>query len=79
MDDRASPTVQWVKNPLAVQETPEMGVLPLGQGDPPGEGPGNPLWCSCLEHPMDRRHWQATGHRIAESDMTEHLSTHTFE
>ena len=33
---------------------------------------GNPLQYSCLENPMDRGAWQATVHRAAESDMTEH-------
>ena len=42
-----------------------------------GEGNGNALQYSCLENPMDREAWQATGswgHR--ESDTTEQL-THT--
>ena len=29
-------------------------------GRPPGGGHGNPLQCSCLENPMDRRAWRAT-------------------
>ena len=33
----------------------EMGVLSLGQEDPPGEGHGNPLQYSCLGNSMDRR------------------------
>ena len=40
-------------------------------GRSPGEGHGNPLQFSCLENPMDKRAWQATVHRVAESDMTE--------
>ena len=32
---------------------------------------GNPLQYSCLENPMDRGAWWATGHGIAESDTTE--------
>ena len=46
------------------------GLIP-GSGRSPGEGHGNPLQCSCLENPMDRGAWWATGHGIAESDMTE--------
>ena len=34
-------------------------------GKIPGEGNGNPLQYSCLEHPMDRGAWQATVHRAA--------------
>ena len=49
----------------------ETQVLSLGQGDPPGEGNGNPLQYSCLGNPMDRRAWWATVHRVTkESDMT---------
>ena len=32
-----------------------------GLGRPPGGGHGNPLQYSCLENPMDRGAWQATG------------------
>ena len=33
----------------------------------PGGGHGNPLQYSCLENPMDRGAWQATVHRVANS------------
>ena len=63
---------QTVKNPPIKQETQ---VLFLGRDDPPGEGNGNPLQCSCLENPMDRGAWWAAyspwGHK--ELDMTEQL------
>ena len=36
-----------------------------GLGRSPGEGKGNPLQYSCLENPMDRGAWQATGHGVA--------------
>ena len=49
------------------------GSIP-GSGRSPGDGNGNPLQCSCLENPMDRRVWQATVHGLAEFDMTEQLS-----
>ena len=42
------------------------GSIP-GLGRPPGGGHGNPLQFSCLENPMDRGVWWATGHRITKS------------
>ena len=48
----------------------DLGSIP-GLRRFPGEGNGNPLQYSCLENPIDRGAWQATVHRIAESDMTE--------
>ena len=38
-----------------------------GSGRSPGGGHGNPLQYSCLENPMDRGVWQATSHRVAQS------------
>ena len=40
-------------------------------GRSPGGRNGYPLEYSCLENPMDRGTWQATVHRVAESDTTE--------
>ena len=48
----------------------DMGSIP-GLRRSPGEGHNNSLQYSCLEDPMDRGAWQATFHRVAESDMTE--------
>ena len=42
----------------------------------PGEGNGNPLQYYCLENPMDRGAWWATGQGITKSDMTKRLNTH---
>ena len=37
----------------------DIDLIP-GLGRYPGEGDGNRLQYSCLEHPMDRGAWQAT-------------------
>ena len=50
-----------------------MGLI-LGLGRLPREGNGNPLQYSCLGKSRDRGVWQATVHRVAESDMTEQLT-----
>ena len=60
-----------VKNPPAnTGDTRDTGLIP-GLGRSPGEGNGNPLQYSCLKNPIDREAWQATVHRVVESDMTE--------
>ena len=41
----------------------DLGLIP-GSGRSPGEGNGNPLRCSCLENPTDRRAWLATAHGV---------------
>ena len=48
-----------IKNPPA---NAGGAVLIPGSGRPLGEGNGNPLQYSCLENPMDRGAWWATGH-----------------
>ena len=47
---QASLVAQMVKNPPAMRET---WVQSVGGDDPPGEGNGSPLQCSCLENPTD--------------------------
>ena len=64
-----------VKNPPANAGDTDLGSTP-GSGRSPGGGLGNPFLYSCLENPMDRGDWQATVHRVAESDMTERLDFH---
>ena len=44
-------------NVVAAQDP---GLIP-GSGGSSGEGHGNPLQYSCLENPMDRGAWWATG------------------
>ena len=56
-----------VKNqPAQAGDTTDTGPVP-GLGRTPGGGQGNPLQCSCLEHPMDRGAWQATVHGAPKS------------
>ena len=56
-----------VKSPPAkTGDIREAGSIP-GSGRSPGGGHGNPLQCSCLEHPMDRGAWWAIVHRVAKS------------
>ena len=61
---RASLVAQMVRNLPAMQETL---VRSLGWEDSPGEGNGNPLQRSCLEHPMDRGACGATVHGVSKS------------
>ena len=68
---RASQVVLVVKNsPANAGDLRDLGSIP-GLGRSPGEGSGNTLQYSCLENPMDRGIWQATVHRVAETNMTE--------
>ena len=50
----------------------DMGSIP-GSGSSPGKGNGNPFQYSCLEDPMDRGAWWATGRGVTRHDSaTEH-------
>ena len=51
------------------------GLIP-GLGRSCGEGNGNSLQYSCLENPIDRGAWWATGHGVAELDTTGQLTLH---
>ena len=62
-----------VKNPPAsAGDGRDAGMIPRLRRSP-GGGCSNPLQHSRLENPMDRGAWQATVHRVAESDRTEQL------
>ena len=63
----ASQVALVVKNLLAnAGDVRDTGLIP-GLGRFPAGGHGNPLQCSCLVNPMDRRAWWATVHRVAKS------------
>ena len=64
---RASQVVLAVRNlPANAGDLRDTGSIPeLGKSR--GGGHGNPLQCSCLGNPMDRRVWRSTVHSIAES------------
>ena len=57
-----------VKHLPAMRETQ---VQSLGWEDPPGEGDGNPLQCSCLENPIDRGAWGTTVHGVTKGHRLE--------
>ena len=56
-----------VKNlPANSEDIRGVGSIP-GSGRSPGAGHDNTPQYSCLENPMDRRAWGATGHGVAQS------------
>ena len=58
-----------VKNlPANAGDARDVGSFP-GLGRSPGGGHGNPLQGSCLENPTDRGAWQATVHRVSQSQI----------
>ena len=50
-----------VKNPSAIAEEARDTVRSLSWVRSSGGGNGNPLQYSCVENPMDREDWRATG------------------
>ena len=67
-----------IKNPLANAGGVVAMVSIPGSGRTSRGGNGTPLWCSCLEYPMDRGAWWATVHGTAKSwTRLQRLSTHT--
>ena len=76
---RASQVSRQVKNPPAsAGDTEDPGLMPES-GRSPGQRNGYPLQYSCLGNPMGQGFWWATVHGVAESDMTERLSTHAHQ
>ena len=64
-----------VKNlPVNAGDSRDPGSI-SGLGRSPEGGNGNTLQYSCLENSMDRGTYRASVHGVAESDMTEYLST----
>jgi len=63
---RASQVVLVVKNLPANGGDIRRHMIP-GLGRSPGGGHGKPLQYSCLENPMDRGAWRATGYRITQN------------
>ena len=60
----------WLSGKEYAYNAGDPGLSP-GLGRSPGRGHGNPLQNSCLENSIDRGAWQATVHRVAQSDVTE--------
>ena len=75
---RASLVTLVVKNPPTnAVGIRDVGLIP-GSWWCPGGGNGNPLQYSCLENPMYRGAWQATVHRVTNSQTwLKGLHTHT--
>ena len=70
-----------VKNPSAIHaDAGDPGLIP-GSGRFPGEGNGNPLQCSCLGNPMERRARWATVHGVTKSQtpLSEHVLKDQWE
>ena len=75
----ASQVTLVVKNLSAnVGDMREAGSIP-GSGRCPGIGHDNPLQYSCLENPIDRGAWEATVHRVTQSQSwLKQLSMHEY-
>ena len=64
MDNGTFQAVLVVKNqPTISGDLKDVGSIP-GSGRSPGGGHGSPLQYSCLENPMNKGDWQATGYGI---------------
>ena len=73
----ASQVMLVVKIPPTIAgDIRNMGLNPGSEGSA-GVGHSKPLQHSCHSS-INRGAWRATDHRVAESDMTEQLSMHTY-
>ena len=54
----------------------DVGLIP-GSKTSPEEGNGNPSQYSCLENPMDREAWRATGPQVVKSQTWLNNHTHS--
>ena len=70
LDKLAFPGDSVVKNPPA--KAKDVGSSPESRISP-GRRNGHPFQYSCLGNPLERGAWWAKVHRVAESDMTEHV------
>ena len=69
-----------VKNLRANAGDMRRGFDPWVRRIPWGRAHDHPLSCLCLENPMDRGAWQASVHRVAQSQtQLKRLSTHTTQ
>ena len=55
--------LRWLSGKQSSCQAGDVDSIP-GPGRCPGEGNGNPLQYSCLEHPMDRGIWRAIVHGV---------------
>ena len=58
---------RWLKDPPAMQETGDLGLIPAGSERCHGGGNGNALQYSSLKNPMDRGAWWATVRGVTKS------------
>ena len=63
----------YISLPASAGYIRDMGSIPGSRRSPAG-GHGNPLQYSCLENPMDRGDWWATGHQTQLKWLSTHIA-----